>query len=47
MVERIDHTVAGERRVDLPCAGVFEMSGGRIRVWRDYFDLSTYTDALG
>jgi limonene-1,2-epoxide hydrolase len=33
--------------VDLPCAGVFEMQGGKIKVWRDYFDLGTYVKAMG
>jgi limonene-1,2-epoxide hydrolase len=46
IAERIDRTVAGERRVDLPCCGVFEMSGGKIKVWRDYFDMPTYTRAM-
>lgn len=46
MVERLDRTRIGGRQIDLPCAGVFEMQGGRIRVWRDYFDLATYTRAL-
>lgn len=47
IVERLDRTRLGEKRVDLPCCGVFEMQDGKIRVWRDYFDLATYTRALG
>ena len=46
MAERIDHTVVNGRPVDLPAVGVFEMENGKIKVWRDYFDLATYTDAL-
>lgn len=46
IVERIDRTVAGGRPVDLPCCGVFVIRGGKIAVWRDYFDLATYTKAL-
>jgi limonene-1,2-epoxide hydrolase len=46
MVERVDHTRAGEKSVALPCLGVFEMQDGKIRVWRDYFDLGTYLRAL-
>jgi len=42
-VERIDRTRLGERSVDLPCCGVFEIENGKIKVWRDYFDLATYT----
>jgi limonene-1,2-epoxide hydrolase len=41
--ERIDRTRLGERKVDLPCCGVFEIEGGKIKVWRDYFDMATYT----
>jgi limonene-1,2-epoxide hydrolase len=46
IVERVDRTRAGTRAVDLPCTGVFEMQGGRIKVWRDYFDLGTYVKAM-
>ena len=46
IAERLDRTTVGERKVDLPCCGVFEISDGKIRVWRDYFDLATYTRAL-
>ena len=44
--ERLDRTVAGDKSVDLPCTGVFEMENGKIRVWRDYFDMATYTSAM-
>ena len=47
IAERVDRTWAGERSVDLPCTGVFEMREGKIAVWRDYFDLGTYMRALG
>lgn len=43
VAERIDRTQIGERAVDLPCCGVFEMENGKIKVWRDYFDMATYT----
>lgn len=46
MAERVDRTRAGDRSVDLPVVGVFEMEGGKIRVWRDYFDLATYTRGM-
>ena len=46
IAERLDRTRLGDKAVDLPCCGVFEMSGGKIRVWRDYFDLATYTKAI-
>ena len=46
MAERIDRTQAGGRSVDLPIVGVFELERGEIKVWRDYFDLGTYLQAL-
>jgi len=42
IAERLDRTKLGERSVDLPCCGVFELEGGKIKVWRDYFDIATY-----
>jgi len=44
--ERLDRTVVGAKPVNLPCCGVFEMRDGRIKVWRDYFDMGTYVAAL-
>ncbi len=44
--ERLDRTVAGGKPVNLPCCGVFEMKNGKIAVWRDYFDMATFTRAL-
>jgi limonene-1,2-epoxide hydrolase len=46
VAERMDRTVVGEKTVALPCCGVFELQGGRIKVWRDYFDMGTYLAAL-
>ena len=43
IAERVDRTVVAGRQVDLPCVGVFEMEGGKIKVWRDYFDMATFT----
>ena len=43
MVERVDRTIVEGRKVDLPCVGVFEMQNGKIKIWRDYFDLATFT----
>lgn len=44
--ERLDRIRTSRGNVDLPCAGVFLMEGGRIREWRDYFDLGTYMRAM-
>jgi limonene-1,2-epoxide hydrolase len=46
IAERLDRTRAGDKAVDLPCTGVFEMENGKIKVWRDYFDLGTYLKAM-
>lgn len=46
IAERVDRTVVHGKKVDLPCCGVFEMKDGKIAVWRDYFDMGTYTKAL-
>ncbi len=43
VAERVDKTdIEGDKHVDLPCLGIFEMKDGKIHVWRDYFDLGTY-----
>jgi limonene-1,2-epoxide hydrolase len=44
--ERTDRTKTTQGDVDLPCVGVFGMREGRITVWRDYFDLATYMNAM-
>ncbi|MBM4385333.1 MAG: nuclear transport factor 2 family protein [Deltaproteobacteria bacterium] len=46
IAERVDRTKAGAKGVDLPCTGVFEMQNGKIKIWRDYFDMATYTRAM-
>ena len=46
-VERVDRTMVGDKAVELRCCGVFEMKNGKIAVWRDYFDMATYTRAIG
>ena len=46
IAERLDRTEAGDKSVNLPCAGVFEMEDGKIKVWRDYFDMATFVDAM-
>ena len=47
MNERSDRFLIGETWLDLPVAGVFEVGDdGRITLWRDYFDMATYTNQL-
>ena len=45
--ERLDRTKTSSGNVDLPCLGVFEMQDGKIKEWRDYFDLGTFMKAMG
>lgn len=47
IAERVDHIDIGDKHCDLPCVGVFEMEGGKIKEWRDFFDLGTYMKAFG
>lgn len=45
MNERNDRFRRGEKWLDLPVMGVFELDGdGRIKLWRDYFDAGTFTE---
>src|SRR5579885_2610899 len=46
MNERTDRFRVGDRWLDLPVAGVFVVRDGRISLWRDFFDLQTFNDAL-
>jgi len=46
LTERTDGFRIGGRWVELPVMGVFEFENGKIRAWRDYFDLSTWTKQL-
>jgi limonene-1,2-epoxide hydrolase len=46
VAERVDRTRTTQGDVDLPCVGVFEMQDGKIRCWRDYFDMNTYLSAM-
>jgi limonene-1,2-epoxide hydrolase len=47
IAERIDRTDVGDKHVDLPCVGVFELDDdGKIKVWRDYFDMGTFVKAM-
>ena len=46
MTERIDDFVVQGKAVSLPVMGTFEISGGKICRWRDYFDLATFENQL-
>ncbi len=43
LTERVDRfDLAGGKKVDLPVMGTFEIENGKIKAWRDYFDLQTF-----
>jgi limonene-1,2-epoxide hydrolase len=44
--ERTDRFLIGGRWLELPVAGVFELAGDKIVLWRDYFDLPTITNQM-
>jgi limonene-1,2-epoxide hydrolase len=46
MNEGIDKISFADRKAILPVAGVFVMSEGKIKEWRDYFDLNTFNGVL-
>jgi limonene-1,2-epoxide hydrolase len=44
--ERIDRFKVNGGWIELPVAGFFEVTSGRITLWRDYFDLASYTNRM-
>ena len=43
LTERLDNfELPGGKRLSIPVMGVFEIAGGKIKAWRDYFDLATF-----
>jgi limonene-1,2-epoxide hydrolase len=47
MTERVDVFRIAERSFELPVMGTFEVSDGKIKAWRDYFDLNQFTNRMG
>ena len=46
--ERVDRFEIGGKLVELPVMGAFEITPeGKIRAWRDYFDMQQFTNQLG
>ena len=47
LTERVDvFTLSDGRSIELPVMGTFEVAGGRIAAWRDYFDLNQFMSQL-
>ena len=45
-LERLDRHLFGDKWVELPVTGVFEVHDGLITYWRDYFDAPTIMSQL-
>ena len=43
LTERVDTFTVGQVVAPLPVMGTFELRGGRISAWRDYFDMAQVT----
>lgn len=41
--ERLDMFEMNGKHIELPVAGVFEVKNGKITLWRDYFDMPSFT----
>ena len=46
LTERVDHFMVRDTRVSVPCMGIFELRGGKITAWRDYWDLRQFEGQL-
>ena len=47
LTERVDRFVIGEKRIELPVMGTFEVTpDGKISAWRDYFDMAQFTSQM-
>ena len=44
--ERTDAFTLGGKHGAFPVCGVFELEGGKIKAWRDYFDMAQVTSFL-
>ena len=47
MTERVDVFRLPGKSFELPVMGTFEVSGGKISAWRDYFDVNLFMSRMG
>jgi limonene-1,2-epoxide hydrolase len=47
MTERVDVFHLPDKSFELPVMGTFEVSDGKIKAWRDYFDMNQFTSRMG
>jgi limonene-1,2-epoxide hydrolase len=46
VTERVDHFLVNNKKISVPCVGVFELQDGKIAAWRDYWDLKQFEAQL-
>ena len=47
LTERLDNFyLTNGKTVSMPVMGTFEIEGDKIKAWRDYFDLATFTSQM-
>ncbi len=47
LTERLDQfDLANGKKISIPVMGTFEIENGKIKAWRDYFDLNTYVSQM-
>ena len=47
MTERVDVFKLPNKSFDLQVMGTFEVKDGKIKAWRDYFDINRFTSRMG
>ena len=47
MSERVDVFRLPDKSFELQVMGTFEVTGGKINAWRDYFDMNQFTSRMG
>ena len=48
LTERIDRFVLAGKSIAIPVMGTFELTAdGKIKAWRDYFDMQQFTSQMG
>jgi len=45
--ERTDRFLIKGKWIDLPVMGIFQVENGKIKAWRDYFDIGQFTRQMG
>ena len=46
LTERTDRFLVGEKWIEIPVMGTFDLRDGKICGWRDYFDMAQFQSQL-